>query len=290
MDHRGKTKFILGIGCQKSGTTWLYDYLVNRSDIFMPTPKELHVFDAMLRPDMFREFHVMAEHSKATGSIPQRLVTKLLYRNSRENLTPSDRLRMIENPQTYVDFFRARSADYNLVGEITPSYAAFSEEDFSYIRDLLQPHFHLKVILLLRDPVQRTFSAVRHFRRINQGVFDVALRGDDNALFSRLYDTPFVWERADYGRILNALDIVFPAAQVHVEFFENLFTENAVSKLCEFLEVPVRPAAFGKIVNSSPRPIELDKDLACLAREKYARTYDYCYQRFGEDVIKHIWA
>ena len=37
--------FLLGIGAQKAGTSWLYEYLARRDEIFMSPIKEMHVFD-----------------------------------------------------------------------------------------------------------------------------------------------------------------------------------------------------------------------------------------------------
>ncbi|NIJ43343.1 hypothetical protein FHS78_003657 [Parvibaculum indicum] len=43
--------FILGVGAQKAGTSWLHDYLERRPEVFMPSPwKELHYFDARYCP------------------------------------------------------------------------------------------------------------------------------------------------------------------------------------------------------------------------------------------------
>jgi hypothetical protein len=284
-----KRTFLLGIGCQKAGTSWLYDYLSGHDSVFLPTPKELHVFDAMLRPDIFREFHAGAKAEHADRNIWRKLVGRLRGRPPGEHASPGLRVQMIEDPQIYADFFRSQPSEYDVVGEITPSYAALSSEDFKYIRELLEPDFHLKLVLLLRDPVDRAFSAVRHFRRINKGTFPVAVRGDDNALFSRLYDTPYVWSRANYPSIIESIEDAFPAEDIHIGFYETLFTEHAVGELCSFLGLPPRPADFSKIVNASPRPIGLDPDLARRARKAYAPIYDYCAERFGMEQMRTIW-
>ncbi|WP_137680704.1 hypothetical protein [Aurantiacibacter suaedae] len=100
---------------------------------------------------------------------------------------------MIADPQHYLNYFVDRARHAAVVGEITPAYGALSASDLEVVRDLLAPHFEPRIVVLLRDPVQRAFSAIRHFRRINTERFDLALRGDDNSLFERLYDTPYVW-------------------------------------------------------------------------------------------------
>ena len=39
--------FLLGVGCQKGGTTWLYDYLATSPQFKHGHRKEYHVFDAI---------------------------------------------------------------------------------------------------------------------------------------------------------------------------------------------------------------------------------------------------
>ena len=47
----GRT-MILGVGAQKAGTSWLFDYLAGDPAIFAPPLKEMHFFNAWLRPGM----------------------------------------------------------------------------------------------------------------------------------------------------------------------------------------------------------------------------------------------
>jgi hypothetical protein len=193
------------------------------------------------------------------------------------------------NPQAYIDYFKTLSKDVSVVGEITPSYAAFSAEDYIFIKDLIEPHFDLKIVALLRDPVKRAFSAVRHFRNINGEKFPVAFRGDDNWLFERLYESPYIAARADYPSWLDNLDQAFRPEQVYIGFYETLFTEATVAEICAFLGVAPHPADFAKRVNDGSKPSVLDPALAARARQAYAPIYDYCAKRFGAEKMAGIW-
>ncbi len=216
---------------------------------------------------MFGEFHARAETEHAARSWRRKLADRVKPSpREKRHLNAGDRLKMIADPVHYADYFTEWAQNYAVVGEITPSYASLSAKDFAFIRELLEPHFDLRIVLLLRDPVERAYSASRHFRRVNRGRFDVVLRENNNDLFERLFDTPYVWERADYPRIFSNLEAVFSRSEIHVEFYERLFTEAAVERLCDFLGIEPIPADFGKIVNASPRPNELDPALAAEAR------------------------
>ncbi len=290
MTDSDRPKFLLGVGCQKAGTSWLYDYLKRHKQVFLPSPKELHVFDAVFRADMFSEFYYRWQLQHASRGLKHKLKSKFFsVQPMQADLRAADLVRMIDDPSVYVDYFRNMSAGHHVVGEITPSYAALSRENFAEVQDLLSPHFDMRVVLLLRDPVQRAFSAVRHFRRVNAQRFPHTLSGDDNALFERMFDTAYVWERANYPRIIEDLEAAFGAKNVHIEFFERLFNEEAVSRLCAFLGIEQKAAAFDKIVNASPRPIELGDDLRARAEKAYSDIYEYCFDRFPEAKLRDVW-
>ena len=157
-----KQTFILGVGCQKAGTTWLHDYLHSREDVTLALPKELHIFDAMLRPDMHARLGQMHTILHLSRGLKGRLKDALGMRK-RNQARPMMRMEMIKTPQAYVEFFKGFDPQAALIGEITPSYSTLSAANFRFIRALLEPHFDLRVVLLLRDPVKRAFSASRHF-------------------------------------------------------------------------------------------------------------------------------
>jgi hypothetical protein len=43
---------MVGVGAQKAGTTWLFDYLGRHPDVAMSPIKELHYFDQIFRPEL----------------------------------------------------------------------------------------------------------------------------------------------------------------------------------------------------------------------------------------------
>lgn len=284
-----KQTFILGVGCQKAGTTWLWDYLDSHEAVTFAHPKEMHIFDAMLRPDLHREFylHAKVQHLEETQS------RGLFSRRPKRQATfadPSQRLEMMRNPQAYVDFFRSLDPQAGAVGEITPSYSTLYPEHFRFIRDLLEPHFDLRIVLLLRDPVARAFSAAKHFKRAFIKAHPVALEVEENAYLESLLASSYILERQDYARVLDALDEAFDPAQVHVDFYERLFTPEAVLRITEFLGLSPLEADFGKRVNPGLAGASaLNLELAAQARAIYADTYTYCEERFGKALIEELW-
>ncbi|MEM6826678.1 MAG: sulfotransferase [Pseudomonadota bacterium] len=284
----GKQTFILGIGCQKAGTTWLWDYLNSIDEITFTQPKELHVFDAMLRPELHAQFLFKARVQHLSRTPLQKLRHKLGWYEP-GFVRAKQRIEMIANPQAYVEYFRSLDPSAKAVGEITPSYATLNASHFRFIRELLEPHFNLRVVLLLRDPVHRAFSAAKHLIRGYKRNFPIALGSDPNEFLESILETSYILERQDYERLLLSLDEAFEPGQVHVEFYERLFTDEAVRSLTEFVGVEAKKADFAKQVNAGLQTSSLDPKMAKRAGEIYSGTYEYCRQRFGAELIDKIW-
>ncbi|MEL7319003.1 MAG: sulfotransferase [Pseudomonadota bacterium] len=283
-----KQTFILGVGCQKAGTTWLWDYLNSLPEVSLTRPKELHIFDTMLRPELHSGFkhRIKAEH--LARPISQKL-REVFGQRDKRFVRPIDRVAMIEDPQVYVDFFRGFDPDASVVGEITPSYSTLLPQHFAQIRQWLEPHFDLRVVVLLRDPVARAFSATGQHNKVAMQEFPQAADPDTNRQFEALMDTHYIAERQDYGRLLDALDQAFEPERVHVEFFERLFTPSAVRSITDFLGVAYHEAGFDMRKNSAKSSTRLDPELAARARALYAPTYEYCRKRFGAELIDKLW-
>ena len=107
--------FLLGVGAQKAGTSWLHDQLNRRSDADFGFLKEYHIFDA-LELERFANFR------------PKR-PTPLKWRTWR-------RARFIARPERYFDYFasRLKPPQIRLTGDITPSYAGLSAESYQRIQ------------------------------------------------------------------------------------------------------------------------------------------------------------
>jgi sulfotransferase family protein len=126
----------LCIGAQKSGTSWLYHQLTLHPDFWMPPVKELHYFDALGR--VKRDTPPRCQDSRDRWFL-ERL--KELSARSYVDLAG------------YSSLFKPKGA--LLSGDITPAYATLNEELIEWI---ITRFPDLKVIFLVRDPVERAWS------------------------------------------------------------------------------------------------------------------------------------
>jgi Sulfotransferase domain len=115
------------------------------------------------------------------------------------------------------------------VGEISPSYfhaSAVPERVFSYDRAM-------RLILFLRDPVERALSNHKHEVRTGH------LSGTDLSFESGLRNNPSYVEQGRYATHLERWLAYFPRAQLHVLLFEDIVANPgaAARGVYEFLQI-----------------------------------------------------
>lgn len=285
--------FLLGVGCQKGGTTWLHDYLHSLPECDFGFAKEYHTFDARLL-DAYRPLHLqnLRRLDKAIRK-KQRRAWLPAPGLSRRIMKLSRLVMFCDSPTLYAEYFdRLWSEDrrIQLVGDITPEYSALERDHFREIRKLIEAKgFEIKVLLLMRDPVERCFAAAR-------SAWEFKTRGGrrpDLDLFDLLkaqYPSPGYEARTRYDRIITTLESEFAPHEIHYGFYETLFCQAEIQRLLGFLGLSLsRRPNFVRRLNESTRPKEMPPDLAAQIREFYREAYAFCAERFGSDLIGGIW-
>lgn len=262
--------FVLGVGAQKSGTTWLHSYLAGHSQANLGAAKEYHVFDAL---------HVTDEGIRR--KFLQRRINQLLQGVDR--LKPVDRLvaGFLGDTQRYYDYFDGllQQDGVNLTGDITPSYCALPVSALAEIRDeFARRGIRVKVVFLMRDPVERCISAVKHVLRQSGESFtgQCHFGGDGESVLRELYASPAFVMRGRYDLTLERLEQVFDPEDIGLFFYEALFKETTITHLCGFLGLPYLPASHNLRVNASDNEIVVKQTL----RAEVQRFYQPVYERF----------
>lgn len=258
----------LVIGAQRAGTTWLHRVLRQHPSLWLPPVKELHYFDRLettrtiLDPKERRRVGL-----KQLLSLDPWLVSYWLRARSDE---------------WYARLFRDAKAKGLVAGEITPAYATLDETVLRRIKGL---NDNIKLIFVMRDPVERAWSAVNN----------AAKKGIDASTVEKSIKRAResgAAARSAYGDTIRRLEAVFPASQVHYCFFEDLRDrpEALTSDLFSFLGVaPVPPTqvqlpqAVNVAAGSKPIPAEFSRTMA---RDYLPMVGDLC-RRF--DGPPHRW-
>lgn len=271
--------FLLGVGAQKAGTTWLHDYLAQAPEADFGFFKEYHVFDTLTLPACanFAE-RITKGATQELGKPPEQWGAGVHIR----------RAAFVADPELYFDYFaRLLNRDgIRLTGDITPSYSGLSEETLCQIRDgFARRGITVRPVFLMRDPVQRIQSMVRmNFRdREVSPTYEQECR-----MIRRKLQADGALMRTDYGHTVTALDKVF-GAEAFYEFYEQLFTESAIRRLCTHLDIGYRPPNFDERKNVSRTDNDLTpKDWLAFAKE-FRTTFAFCCHRFSTQQVEALW-
>lgn len=280
--RREKPVFLLGVGAQKAGTSFIYQSLMTSTEVALSHPKELHVFDAYFRPDICGQFSKRKEEKLQRLRRETNITSK--RRQKKRLREMKQQARMTYDLSAYVRYFKRLGADARLTGEITPSYSTLYRQHFESIRDLLDSTFDLRIVYLMRDPIDRLYSAMRMDDRDLGRETNLAHDRFVNGFRERKH-----LERSYYERVIPDLEAVFGNDRVFFGFFETIFSQKEFDRLTDFLNVQRIEPEFGCRVNASPQRGVLSPEAKAEAYRHLQKTYDYCRARFGREFINSIW-
>ena len=215
--YQPQRTFILGLGAQKSGTTWLYEYLINSKKVAVGIVKEFHVWDALTVPE-FNNFCV-------SGDKKNEIQTEEL----------KIRAMMQQRPEFYFEYFVTLMSSQNcrMAMDITPTYAALGQKVLKYIKEQFKSlGIRVKVIFLMRDPIERCWSAARMENNYKYG--NTLVNSSELRVYAR---NKRFKARSQYHKTLQTIFSVFDEENTYIGFYENMFKEQNLRELSKFCDV-----------------------------------------------------
>lgn len=204
-DVRANLPNFLICGAAKAGTTSLYHFFRNRSDIFMPTVKEPH----------------------------------FLVRNEVDGRING----VVKSLEEYTNLFQG-SGSYSLRGEASVFYLYYYKEAIENILELLGRD--IKIIILLRNPIDRAYSAYLHAAKYNHKEnlpFEAALRIEEERMQDPACSPMLFYKSVGlYSHMVSAYQDAFPNTKIF--FFDDLKSDplGFSKNLFEFLGLQVSDA------------------------------------------------
>ncbi|WP_136439576.1 sulfotransferase [Pacificoceanicola onchidii] len=269
----GKT-FFLCIGAAKCATSWLYHYLAGLEGAVVSPLKEVHFFDTKHPETALGDLEGLArrrlkwrlEQGGDPGADP-------LFQAS------VDRVQMGYDDNAYfAHFARLCGPDSKAFCDITPGYSAIGSEGFQRIKDFAATQdVRLRVLFVMRDPVARFWSQLRHLEQVNPG-------NDISNRWREAITALPLTARADYAGIVTAMDAVFAPEERLCLFYEKLFEEESLRRLCGFAGLEYAEADTATKHNETKGKAEMPEGLAAALRAQLAPQYRFCAERFGADV------
>lgn len=282
-------RFLLCVGAQKAGTTWLAEYLRQVGKADFGITKEYHVWDGLTVPEMafFDERPHMGRRFRAVPP-PLRLPVALRAASKKQVVAA-----MQSHPASYFRYFARLAARSGLTGDFSPDYTALSEATLRTIAEgIAAQGVEAKAILLVRDPAERCWSSVK-MHRTWKNTEAARANGVDPALsqeeaFRAYLDSPHSRLRTDYPAILARLRAVFPADRLFLGCYETLFGAPEIERLSAFAGIAPDPAFGAKQIHTAADKRSLPPDLAHEARTRFADVYSWA--ETSEPWIAEAWA
>jgi hypothetical protein len=267
--------FILGVGAQKAGTTWLHQYLKLSPHFNLGLMKEYHIWDALFI-DSCRRYLIKDNAEPRIDNV----VFPLEIASREEILTLRGHIQSDSIP--YEQYFaQLMYGEFNSTGDITPAYAGLQAHTYAQIKNRLESAgFKVKVVFLMRDPVERCMSAIRmRIRKRQTGELADRLRV--------AYKSEGLSLRTNYHRTIIEVEKVFDPRDIYYGIYEEMFSAVNIEKLSQFCGVPTNLAAGSEMVNAGNDRAPIDFELAKEISDFYSEVYDLCGNRFPQ--TKLLW-
>lgn len=261
----------LCVGAQKAATSWLYVSLKHLPGIFLAAVKESHYFT----PFDWTDWRRLKQVEKRREAYAKRTDITDEYRKFVDR-----QLEYYSADQVNDDWYRgiySFADEGDLRGEICPSYFALRDENIAHV-NRINPD--ARIVMMLRDPVERCWSHMRMHKREkgDQFHFDDAFR-DPNVMHMFLASTAYNqaiprWQNGVGDRLAMYLfdDVLDRPEQMLRQILAHIGYERPVDHDCS--RAPVN------VGDPTPLPEQYRMDLY----ERLQPQYEFLESLFPERV------
>ena len=285
--------FILGLGAQKAGTSWLFEQISNSKYFQKGFCKEMRILSHLNNEEM-KEKRI-----------------KNLLKKDRKKYKNKMLASFLKNPRKYYDYFQELASKDSVthVGEITPLYCSLKYEELKYISDTLDKrNFQKKIIFIVRDPFKRLLSQFGMIMKrkdlsklkiskydLNQEIiknpYMLADKYSEKEIIEemrKLYKSNEAQIRTKYDLIIPRLLKVFNEKDLFIDFFEDMFNDDFSKRFKEFIDLDDLKMEFNKPMNVTPKFRPLPDDFRSEIINYYSKTYRYMKSLFT-DKTSSLW-
>ena len=270
---KSNNTFVLGLGFQKCGTSWLYRYLQQSVKFNGGDLKEYHIWDAVDIPIM--SYNIVEKPG---------LIRSIMDKSN--NL----RYRMQTNNESYFDYFESIFSDtVSITADITPSYSGLSKSRLNNIISRFRERgIDCKAILLLRDPVDRIKSAVRY--NLDRKNYDEGIKMGETDFFRALeqyYKSEHCVIRTRYDKTIELVRGVFAKEDVYIGIYEEMFDSKNIDSVSNFVGIKAKYDFATVRVNKTKSATTVNHEIERKIKNFYSDVYEYCNEEFPS--TKNLW-
>jgi len=258
---KAKGPDFMGIGPPKTATSWMYDILAAHPETSMPPMKEIGYWWAKeFLPEAtwvtrFQDSHwfFSTRRSQIVQILESALPRVLWNQQARKRLAWSLRYALLPHNDAWYDrLFDGRF----MSGDITPKYCELGEKR---IATLARRYPRMKIIVSLRDPVEREWSRAKMNLCSRRGR---AVERVPHEEWIEHFNREWQAEANDYAGLIERWTRQFSAKRIHFFFFEEVVDDpwSVFLRLCEFLELGDPPESLRSVV-ARPRNVGRRKEI-----------------------------
>lgn len=254
-------RYFVGIGAQRSGTTWLARMFERHPDIGMSPIKETHYWTSK---------HVEHQRNAVRGLQAMKIRMPQLLRHCRKHPRAAPHWiaaylgMMLHRDASYRSFIELGRDGCAVAGEITPAYATLPKAGFAALDARLEQPLY---IFILRNPANRFISQIAHTADKDASVLKKTA--------SDLLAQPYFAQRSSYQDTYLTCQSVVEPERLYTLFFEDLFdpqtTQSTFDQVCAFLGVTSIPVDTDEVINTRPKPdhVATRKDIVAALQNDY---------------------
>ena len=271
--RKSKNTFVLGLGFQKCGTSWLYRYLQQSEKFDGGKLKEYHIWDAIDIP-------ILSYNIVKRPGLVRNILDKSNYL----------RYRMQTDNESYFDYFESIFSDtVTITADITPSYSGLQKTRLRSIHSgFKERDIDCKAIVLMRDPVDRIKSAVRY--NLDRENYDEGIKIGETDFFGALeqyYKSEHCTIRTRYDRTIELVRGVFDEEDIYIGIYEEMFDSDKIDKLSKFFGIQTKYDFAAVRVNKTKSATTVNHDIEQNIRNFYSEVYEYCNEEFPS--TRNLW-
>jgi hypothetical protein len=255
--------FLLGVGAQKCGTTWLYRYLESQDTADLGFAKEYHIWDGIYTPELKQKYKVKWFE---------------LFKSPKHR-----RLWLMQNiHSSYFSYFCSLLSpkNINVTADISPSYSSLGRNVLEMIdRGFGARKVSCKVIFIMRDPVERCLSAAAMHKK--KGRY-----GDKHDYSQDIIDyakSTQSYIRTNYKKTVSEIEAVFPQSRIYFGIYEEMFSDEKIIDLSNFLQVAPN-LEFKNMKFKVSQKLLVDENIRRHIARHYRGVYEFAGARFPETI------
>jgi hypothetical protein len=269
--------FILGVGAQKAGTTWLHTQLSSHRHFSTAKAKEWHYWDRWQNLDSLQLSSDIQRREQFFGVEP--------------GADFADHDAYFERVTRFKRVLGVRTNPWEIRADLTPAYSGLSRGVFRAIQEGFDAYgVKYRVIFMARDPLSRVISAFQMYERRGARSNQSNNSKTSNERDLRAVHFAESWGcyfRTRYDLTIQNLKAVFPSDRVKVAVTEALGDENYARKVAQFLGVSLNAGNFRDKVNAAQSTLGVSAEAEKAIAESYRETYEFMANNFP--ALQNSW-